>query len=122
MRTTTIVLAAAFAFTGPVAFAQGSSGSSSGGGSTGASSGGASSTGAGRAAGTALSNGTTINGTGGSPGPNNSNALNHGTTGNNLGGGGTKPNTSSPSAAVDTPAANRAVDTLSNPDTGILKK
>ncbi len=121
MRARTIVLAALFAFAGTFAFVQGSSGSSSAG-SAGASTGGTSSTGAGGAAGTTLSNGATINGTGGTPGPNTSNALSQGTTGNNLGGSAIKSNTSSPSAAVDTPAANRAVDTLSNPDTGILKK
>jgi hypothetical protein len=91
--------------------------SSGGGGSA------ASSSGAGGAGGSTLSNGSTVNGTGGSPGPNTSNALNHGTTGNNLGvnqadpGGG-----SSSSAAVNTPAANSAVNSLSNTDTGILKK
>jgi hypothetical protein len=84
-----------------------------------------SSTGAGGAAGSTLSNGSTISGTGGSPGANTSNALNHGTTGNNLG----SPQTSvTPSAgshsnnAVDTPVANSATQNLSNTDTGILKK
>jgi hypothetical protein len=81
----------------------------------------AGSTGAGGSAGTTLSNGSTINGTGGSPGPNTSNALNHGTTGNNLGtvqnpGAGTHGN------AVDTPAAQNATQSLGNTDTGILKK
>lgn len=78
------------------------------------------------AAGTTLSNGTTINGTGGSPGPNTSNALNHPTTGNNMG----APQTSGVSGsaasshgnAVDTPVANSAVQSLGNTDTGILKK
>ena len=67
-----------------------------------------------------------INGTGGSPGPNTSDALNHGTTGNNLG---TVQN-NSPSApaagphgnAVDTPAAQSATQSLGNTNTGILKK
>lgn len=76
--------------------------------------------------GTTLSNGSAINGTGGSPGPNTSNALNHGTTGNNLG---TVPNNSAlgPGAgthgnAVDTPAAESATQSLGNTDTGVLKK
>jgi hypothetical protein len=92
------------------------------GGSSGGSAGGSpSSSGAGAPTGNTLSNGSTINGTGGSPGPNTSNALNHGTTGNNLG----APQTNSSagaSPAVNTPAANSAVNNLSNTDTGILKK
>jgi hypothetical protein len=65
-----------------------------------------------------------MNGTGGSPGSNTSNALNHGTTGNDLG----TPQTSAGSVAashgnaVDTPAATSASHSLSNTDTGILKK
>ena len=72
------------------------------------------------ASGHTLSNGSTINGTGGSPGANTSNALNHGTTGNNQG---VQANPS-PGAgnAVNTPAANAAVQSLGNTDTGILKK
>jgi len=85
-----------------------------------------SSTGAGGAAGSTLSNGTTLNGTGGSPGPNTSNALRQGTTGNNLGApqtGGAGPIApASPSNAVDTPTANRATQSLSNTDAGVLKK
>ena len=72
-----------------------------------------------------LSNGNTLSGTGGSPGPNTSNALGHGTTGNNMG----TPQTGvAPGAAashgnaVDTPAANSATQSLGNTDTGILKK
>jgi hypothetical protein len=86
----------------------------------------AGSTGAGGAAGTTLSNGSTINGTGGSPGPNTLNALDHGTTGNNLG---TVQNNSAPGPgagthgnAVDTPAAQSATQSLGNTDTGVLKK
>jgi hypothetical protein len=96
----------------------------SSGGSSGGAAGGAASSGAGSgSAGNTLSNGSTINGTGGSPGSNTSNALNHGTTGNNLGANQTGPGTgSSPSPAVNTPAANSAVNSLSNTDTGILKK
>jgi hypothetical protein len=91
------------------AFAQTSAGSSTGS--------------AGGAAGSSLSSGGTINGTGGSPGPNTSNALKR-TTGNDLG----APQTGAGSAqashgnAVDTPAANRAAQNLGNTDTGILKK
>jgi hypothetical protein len=96
--------------------AQSSGGSSGASGATGASGG---------ASGSTLSNGSTISGTGGSPGSNTSNALNHGTTGNNLGANQTNPGTgSSPasSAAVNTPAANSAVNNLSSTDTGVLKK
>jgi hypothetical protein len=49
--------------------------------------------------------------------------LNHGTTGNNLGANQTNPGTGSPSsAAVNTPAANSAVNSLTNTETGVLKK
>jgi hypothetical protein len=96
----------------------------SSGGSSGGAAGGAASSGAGSgSAGNTLSNGSTISGTGGSPGSNTSNALNHGTTGNNLGANQTGPGTaSSSSPAVNTPAANSAVNSLSNTNTGILKK
>jgi len=78
-------------------------------------------TGAGGQAGSTLSNGSTINGTGGSPGPNTSNALNHGTTGNNLGAPQTSagPAAASHGNAVGTPAANSAAQ---NTDAGVLKK
>jgi hypothetical protein len=86
----------------------------------------AGSTGAGGAAGTTLSNGSTINGTGGSPGPNTANALNHGTTGKNMG---SSPQNGVPSPAagthgnaVDTPAAQSATQSLGNTDAGVLKK
>ena len=74
--------------------------------------------------GSTLSNGSTINGTGGSPGPNTSNALNHGTTGNNLGVPQTSagPAAASHGNAVDTPAANSAAQSLGNTDAGVLKK
>jgi hypothetical protein len=89
----------------------------------GASSGGSTAGAAGSANGNTLSNGSTISGTGGTPGPNTSNALNHGTTGNTLGGNQTNPGTAPPSsAAVNTPAANSAVNSLSNTDAGVLKK
>lgn len=85
----------------------------------------AGSIGAGGVAGTRLSNGSTINGTGGSPGPNTSNALSHGTTGNNF--RALPNNMSGPAAgthgnAVDPPAAQSATQSLGNTDTGILKK
>jgi hypothetical protein len=76
-------------------------------------------------AGSTLSNGSTISGTGGSPGPNTANDLGKGTTGNNLG----APQTSGAGAApafhgnaVDTPAANAAAQSLGNTDAGVLKK
>ena len=79
---------------------------------------------AGGTAGSSLSSVGTINGTGGSPEPNTSNALNQRTTGNNLGapqtGAGSGP--ASHGNAVDTPAANSAAQNLGNTDTGILKK
>jgi hypothetical protein len=74
--------------------------------------------------GSTLSNGSTISGTGGSPGPNTANALNKGTTATNLG----TPRTDNASSsatqgnAVNTPAANNAIRTLGNTDTGIVKK
>lgn len=87
--------------------------SSSGGGSSGSGGGGST-----------LSNGSTISGTGGSPGPNTANALNKGTTGANLGVPGTSnpPSAATHGNAVNTPAASSAVQNLGNTDTGILKK
>ncbi|MGE9007889.1 hypothetical protein ACO2JO_04870 [Leptospira interrogans] len=112
MKTAAFILALSIA-TFPQAFAQSSSGGSAG------------STGASGAAGSTLSNGNTISGTGGSPGPNTSNALNRGTTGNNLGAPpGRAP--AGPAAthgnAVDTPAAKAATQNLGNTDAGVLKK
>ena len=75
--------------------------------------------------GSTLSNGSTISGMGGSPGPNTSNALRHGTTGNNLGAPPTRSTAPAPAShgnAVDTPAAKRATQSLGNTDTGILRK
>jgi len=72
-------------------------------------------------AGSTLSNGGTISGTGGSPGPSTSNALAHGTTGNNLGAlqtGGTPSVAASHGNAVDTPTANAATQSLGNTDAG----
>ena len=94
---------------GSYAFAQSSGGSPAGAGS----------------AGSTLSNGSTISGTGGSPGPNTANALGKGTTGNNLGAPQTSVTGTAPAShgnAVDTPAANAATQSLSNTDTGILKR
>ena len=82
-------------------------------------------TGAGGAASSTVSNGGNLSGTGGSPGPNTSNALRQGTTGNNLGAPqtpGTGPAGASHGNAVDTPVANRATQSLSNTDAGVLKK
>ena len=79
----------------------------------------------GGAAGSTLSNGSTINGTGGSPGPNTANALGKGTTGNNLGApqtGGAATAPASHGNAVDTPAAKAATQSLGNIDAGVLKK
>src|SRR3954467_8280604 len=76
-------------------------------------------------AGSTLSNGSTISGTGGSPGPNTANALGKGTTGNNLGSPQTSGIGAAPAShgnAVDTPAANAATQSLGNTDAGVLKK
>jgi hypothetical protein len=77
------------------------------------------------AAGSTLSNGSTISGTGGSPGPNTANVLGKGTTGNNLGApqtGGVGAAPASHGNAVDTPAAKAATQNLGNTDAGVLKK
>jgi hypothetical protein len=64
-----------------------------------------------------MSNGNTISGTGGSPGPNTSNALSRGTTGSKMG----TPAHDSPSSAashsntVNTHAANRAMQSVGSP-------
>jgi hypothetical protein len=82
-------------------------------------------TGPGAAAGSTLSNGSTISGTGGSPGPNTANALGKGTTGNNLGApqmNGAGPAPASHGNAVDTPAANAATQSLGSIDAGVLKR
>jgi len=108
------VAVAIYLGTSALAFAQTSTGGSSAG-----------STGAGGAAGSTLSNGNTISGTGGSPGPNTSNALNRGTTGNNMGAPQTGAGATAPAShgnAVDTPAANAAIQNLGNTDAGVLKK
>jgi hypothetical protein len=92
---------------------------------SGGSSAGSSAGAGGTAAGSTLSTGSTVSRTGGSPGPNTSNALGHGTTGNNLGAPqtGVAPGTAaSRDNAVDTPAANAATQSLGNTDAGVLKK
>jgi hypothetical protein len=69
-------------------------------------------------AGSTLSNGSTISGAGGSPGPNTANALNKGRTGTNLGAPRTDnvPSAATHGNAVDTPAAKSAVQNLGNTD------
>jgi hypothetical protein len=120
MKPTTLLLVGAIVLTRTIAFAQTSGGGSAG---AGASTGAGNSTGSGGSAGTTLpSTGATINGTGGSPGPNTFNALNHGTAGNSLGAGPAGPANSSTSPRVSTPAANNAVNNLESTDTGILAK
>jgi hypothetical protein len=96
MKFTAITLLASLALSGSHAFAQsGGGGGSSGGGAAGGSSEGSFSSGtsspatstggASSGSGTTLSNGVTVNGTGGAPGANTSNAKSQGTSGNNLG-------------------------------------
>jgi hypothetical protein len=114
MKLTAAVLVGVIAGSFSCAFAQSGSSGQSGSAGTGAS---------GTGGGSTLSSGNTISGTGGSPGPNTSNAMKRGTTGNNLG----APQTSSGSDlssgnAVNTPAATGAAQSLGNTDTGILKK
>ena len=89
---------------------------SAGGGSAGSSGSGA--------AGSTLSNGATLSGTGGSPGPNTANALNKRTSGTEMGGVRTDnaPSAAKQGNAVNTPAANSAIQTLGNTETGIVKK
>jgi hypothetical protein len=114
MKTSALVLSL-YLGTCSIAFAQASGGSSAG----------ASAGAGGTVAGSTLSNGSTVSRTGGSPGPNTSNALGHGTTGNNLGAPqtGVAPGASaSHGNAVDTPAANAATQSLGNTDAGVLKK
>ena len=88
------------------------------------SSAGSGSAGSSGAGGSTLSNGSTISGTGGSPGPNTANALTKGTTGTNLGAPQTvdAPSAATQGKAVNTPTANSAIRSLSNTDTGIVKK
>jgi hypothetical protein len=93
-------------------------GGSTGGGS--ASSGSAATGSTGYAGGT-LSTGHTVSGTAGSSGPTTGNALSHAATGDGDASSVTQPPTSRDNA-VDTPAAKDATNSLSNTDTGILRK
>jgi len=73
-------------------------------------------------AGSTLSTGHAISGTAGSSGPNPGNALSHGA---NSSDGDASSVTQAPTShdnAVDTPAAKNATNSLSNTDTGVLKK
>ncbi|TWB57212.1 hypothetical protein [Bradyrhizobium sacchari] len=72
-------------------------------------------------AGSTLSTGHTISGTGGSSGPNLGNALSHAATGD-ADASSVSPAPTSHDNAVDTPAAERAIENLGNTDIGILKK
>ena len=83
MKLTTIALAAVLAFGSTPPLAQSGGGGSSGGGSSGTSGRNASSTGA--ATSSAGTSSSYVNGTGGSPGLNTSDALSHGTSGNSMG-------------------------------------
>ncbi|MGY3149696.1 hypothetical protein ACVWYQ_006695 [Bradyrhizobium sp. USDA 3397] len=100
-----------------LALAQSTGGSSSGGSASGPAA--AGSTGY---AGSTLSTGHAISGTGGSSGPNLGNALSHAATGD-LDASSVSPAPTSHDNAVDTPAAERAIENLGNTDNiGILKK
>jgi hypothetical protein len=101
-----------------LAFAQTASGSS-GAGSAGS---GGPATGSTGYAGGTLSTGHTISGTAGSSGPNTGNAISQGATGIDVGASSVTQAPTSHDNAVDTPAANNATNSLSNTDTGILKK
>jgi hypothetical protein len=94
-------------------------GGSSGGGSAAS---GSAATGSSGYAGGTLSTGHTISGTAGSSGPNPGNALNRGATGSDGDASSVAPAPTSHDNAVDTPAAKNATNSLSNTDTGILKK
>jgi hypothetical protein len=72
-------------------------------------------------AGATLSTGHSISGTAGSSGPSTGDVLSHGATGDTDASSVTQAPTSHDNA-VDTPAANKAMNSLGNTDTGILKK
>jgi hypothetical protein len=93
-------------------------GGSSGAGSAGS---GSAATGSTGYAGGTLSTGHTISGTAGF-GPNTGNAIGQGATGSDAGASSVTQAPTSHDNAVDTPAANKATNSLSNTDTGILKK
>ena len=115
MRSSRFLLVAALVLTSTSALAQ-----AGGGGSGGASGGG---TGSGSTAAGSMSSSGTVNGTGGSPGPNTSNALNYQTTGNRLGNPARNENNGSSTPAsgyVTDPTMNKAVQDLGNTNTGIV--
>jgi hypothetical protein len=101
-----------------LALAQSAGGSSSGGS---AASGTAAAGSTGYAGGT-LSTGHTISGTAGNSGPNVGNALSRAATGADVDASSVTQAPTSHDNAVDTPAANRAMENLGNTDIGILKK
>ncbi|UPK31269.1 hypothetical protein [Bradyrhizobium sp. 195] len=72
-------------------------------------------------AGSTLSTGHAISGTRGSSGPKLGNALSHAATGD-ADASSVSPAPTSHDNAVDTPAAERAIENLGNTDIGILKK
>jgi hypothetical protein len=72
-------------------------------------------------AGATLSTGHSISGTAGSSGPNTGDVLSHGATQDTDASSVTQAPTSHDNA-VDTPAANKAMNSLGNTHTGILKK
>ena len=96
-----------------------SSGGSSGGSS---SAGGASAIGSSGAGGSTLSNGTTLSATGGSPGPNTSDAKSNRTTGEKLGVTARDQNRGGSQPTYNTPGADAAVRQLGDTNPGILKK
>jgi hypothetical protein len=98
----------------PLALAQTAGGSSRGG----STAGGTAATGY---AGATLSTGHSISGTAGSSGPSTGDVLSHGATGDTDASSVTQAPTSHDNA-VDTPAANKAMNSLGNTHTGILKK
>jgi hypothetical protein len=98
----------------PLALAQTAGGSSRGG----STAGGTAATGY---AGATLSTGHSISGTAGSSGPSTGDVLSHGATGDTDASSVTQAPTSHDNA-VDTPAANEAMNSLGNTHTGILKK
>ena len=73
-------------------------------------------------AGGSLSTGHTISGTARPSGPNPGNAISRGTTAGDPDASSVAQPPTSHDNAVDTPAANKATDSLSKTDTGILKK
>jgi hypothetical protein len=84
--------------------------------------GGAAATGSTGYAGSTLSTGHAISGTAGSSGPNAGNALSHGAAGSDPDASSVTPAPASHDNAVDTPAADKAANSLGNTNTSILKK